>query len=199
MGATLKIRDGAFRDSSTEGYSWDGLRLGAGGRRPGIYEAVVTKPGYKPVEIHGIQAPGDTICHYATPSDIRKVTLHLVSGAPPVRQVRVFPVRQALGVPEWPETMAVYVDANPGVSKEVVWSSSDPKVVKVLPTGVIIPQCRRGGGTAKVIARSVADPRIHGFGIVEVDPIRDSRGLEPAKAREQADECQRRLGRLPKR
>jgi hypothetical protein len=196
-GATLEIRDGTFRDSSK--YSWDGLHLGAGERRPGIYDALITKPWYKSVRIHGIKAPGDTICHYATPSDIRSVTLEVLPGAPPVRQVRVFPPLQALGVPEWPEQMSVYVDAKPGVSQAVSWSSSDTRVVKVLPTGVIIPQCRRGPGTARVIARSVADPRIQGFGIVEVDPIRDTRGLEPREAREIADACQRRLGRTPAR
>ena len=199
IGATLEIRDGTFRDSSKRGDSWDGLHLEAGGRRPGIYDARITRPWYKPVRVHGIKAPGDTVCHYAYPSDMRRVILELHKGAPAVRQVRVFPESQSLGVPEWPEQMSEYVEANPGASHAVSWSSSDTRVVKVLPTGVIIPQCRRNRGTAKVIARSVADPRVHGFGIVEVDPIRDSRGLEPGEARDMADACQRRLGRKPPR
>jgi hypothetical protein len=95
--------------------------------------------------------------------------------------------------------MSVYVEANLGASHAVSWSSTDTRVVKVLPNGVVIPQCRRGRGTAKVIARSVADPRVYGYGIVEVDPIRDTQGLEPKKARDVADSCQRRLGRKPPR
>lgn len=199
IGATLEIRDGTFRDSSKRGDSWDGLHLEAGGGRPGIYDALITRPWYKSVRIHGIKAPGDTVCHYVYRYDVRRVTLELRAGVPAVRYVRVFPESQSLGVPEWPEQMAVYVDANPGASHAVSWSSSDTTVVKVLPTGLIIPQCRRGRGIAKVIARSVADPRVHGFGIVEVDPIRDTQGLEPGKARETADACQRRLGRKPTR
>ena len=199
LGATLEIREGSFRASSEPQYSWDGLHVSAGGNRPGTYEGRVTKPWYRPVEIHGIRAPGDSLCHSAGPTDIRKVTLELLPGAPPVRQILVFPPSSSLGIPGWPETMAAYVDADPEVSTAVTWSSSDTTVVKVLPTGVIIPQCRRGRGIAKVFARSVVNPRVKGSGTVEVDPVRDSRGLGgPSEAIEKVDACQRRLGRFPK-
>ncbi len=195
-GATLEIREKSFRNKS--GGSGDGLHLGAGDGRPGIYEGRVTKPWYKPVTIHAIQAPADTVCHYAVPTDIRKVTLELLPNAPPVRQVLIGSGSWSLGVPDRPEgPIHAFVDADPGVSTEVMWSSTDTTVVKVLQTGVIIPQCRRGRGIARVIARSVVNPQAMGSITVDVDPIRDSRGLSPQAARDKADECQRRLGRIP--
>jgi hypothetical protein len=54
IGATLEIRDGTFRDSSKRGDSQDGLHVEAGGGRPGIYDALITKPWYKSVRVNGI-------------------------------------------------------------------------------------------------------------------------------------------------
>ena len=76
LGTTIVIQQGSFKDSIDGARAaFSDVAVGAGERRPGIYEVRLYKPGYKPVVLHDVKAPGDTICHYATPSDIRDVTL----------------------------------------------------------------------------------------------------------------------------
>ena len=74
-GTTIVIQDGAYRDSVDGSHVLSDLVVGAGGRRPGIYEVRLYKPGYRPVVLHDVRAPGDSLCHYAEPTDIRDVTL----------------------------------------------------------------------------------------------------------------------------
>jgi len=74
-GTTIVIQDGAYRDSVSGTRVLSNLIVGEGERRPGIYEVRLYKTGYQPVVLHDVKAPGDTVCHYAEPTDIRDVTL----------------------------------------------------------------------------------------------------------------------------
>jgi hypothetical protein len=74
-GTTIVIQDGAYRDSVDGAHALSDLMVGAGERRPGTYEVRLYKPGYQPVVLHDVKAPGNSDCHYAEPTDIRDVTL----------------------------------------------------------------------------------------------------------------------------
>lgn len=199
-GASLVIEDGAFRDSVGPTAAWDGLMLGAGERRPGRYTLRVTKPGYHPVTLTGVVArpTGDPRCHYAEDTGRASVTLDLLPGAPVVRSVVVLPDAMGLdGIPGTEHDMAAIVDASPGHSRAVRWSSSDPTLLVVRPTSdstaVVVPQCRSTGGRVTVTATSVADPRMRGRGTVGVGPPNDDPRLGPTAINDLARACLARL------
>ena len=79
IGTTIVIQDGAFKDSVDGSHAVSELHVGAGERRPGRYEVRLYKPGYKPVFLHNVMAPGDEQCHYAEPTDVRKIRLERAS------------------------------------------------------------------------------------------------------------------------
>ena len=74
-GTSIAIQDGSYIDSVDGAHALSDLMVGAGERRPGTYEVRLYKPGYEPVVLHDVRAPGDTLCHYAVPTDIRDITL----------------------------------------------------------------------------------------------------------------------------
>jgi Bacterial Ig-like domain (group 2) len=171
FGTTIVIQDGAFRDSVDGAHPLSELNVGAGERRPGTYQVRLYKPGYKPVALSNVNAPGDTACRYATPSDIRDVTLELLPNAPRVRSIILEPSAIGFGLPNLTEQMRAIVDADSGVTTAVRWSSSDTTVVTVSPTGVVRSQCRTVAGEAIITATSVADPTVRGKASVAVYAI----------------------------
>ncbi|HEV2734244.1 MAG TPA: Ig-like domain-containing protein, partial [Longimicrobiaceae bacterium] len=183
-GTTIVIQEGEFRDSVPGTEAWDELQVGAGERRPGTYQVRLYRPGYHPVVLQGVRAPrtGNPRCNYAEPSDVRRVTLRLLPDAPPVRSVVVRPASTGLGIPGIEMPMTAEVDAAPGVSRAVRWSSSDTTVATVSAAGVVRSQCRRTPGEATITATSVADPRARGQGHVSVYAAAPMRGLDPPAA-----------------
>jgi hypothetical protein len=85
IGTTIVIQEGQFKDSVDGTHALSELLVGAGERRPGVYEVRLYKPGYAQIVLHDVKAPGNSRCHYAEPSDVRDVTLELLPNAPPVR------------------------------------------------------------------------------------------------------------------
>ena len=85
FGTSIVIQDGTFRDSVDGSRPLTELAVGAGERRPGTYQVRLYRPGYKPVVLSNVKAPGVTVCRYAKPSDIRDVTLELLPNASRVR------------------------------------------------------------------------------------------------------------------
>ena len=169
FGTTIVIQDGRFKDSvDGSRAAFSDVAVGAGERRPGTYEVRLYKPGYKPIVLHDVKAPGDTICRYATPSDIREVTLEPLPNAGPVRSVVVLPPAMGLGLPNLTEQMHAIVDADSGVSTAVRWSSSDTMVATVSATGLVRSKCRTAPGEAVISASAVADPRVRGTASVTV-------------------------------
>jgi hypothetical protein len=161
FGTTIVIQDGTFIDS-VSGINGDSLHVGAGNRRPGTYEVRLYKPGYERVVLHDVKAPGDTLCRYALPSDIRKVRLELRPGGPKVRSVVILSSNMSFGLPDLTAQLQAMVDADPGVSTAVTWSSSDTTVATITPTGLLRSRCRRTPGETMITAASVVDPRVRG-------------------------------------
>lgn len=199
FGTTIVIQEGAFRDSVDGAHPVSQLHVGAGERRPGTYQVRLYKPGYKPVVLHNVQAPptGHPRCKYAEPTDIRQVTLTLLPNAPRVRSIIVTPPGMGLGIPGYETPMRAIVDAAPGVSQAVRWTSSDTTVATVSASGVLRSQCRRTPGQATITATSVVDPRVRGTASVTVYAMRpgDERGIAPASARAKVEACLARLGK----
>ncbi|MEW5926143.1 MAG: Ig-like domain-containing protein [Gemmatimonadota bacterium] len=197
IGTTIVIQEGEFRDSVPGTRAWDELRVGAGERRPGTYEVRLYKPGYQPAVLRGVRAPptGNPRCNYAEPSDVRRVTLRPLPDAPPVRSVVVLPPSAGLGAPGIEVPMTAVVDAAPGVSRAVRWSSSDTTVATVTPDGIVRSRCRRTPGEATITATSVAEPRVRGQGRVSVSAATPMPGLHPPEAAAKLEACLESLRR----
>jgi hypothetical protein len=193
IGTTIVIQDGAFKDSVDGAHAVDELHVGAGERRPGQYQVRLHKPGYEPVVLRDVMAPGDEHCRYAEPTDVRKVTLALTSNAPKVRSIVVLPPGMGFGLPDLELQLRAVVDADPDVSQGVRWRSSDTTVATISATGVLRSKCRTTMGEAVITAVSVADPRVRGQARAAVWTS-DTRGLSPDAARKVAD-CLDRLRR----
>jgi hypothetical protein len=196
IGTTIVIQDGAFRDSVDGAHALSELRVGAGERRPGRYEVRLHKPGYRPVILHDVMAPGDEHCRYAEPTDIRKVQLQLLPDAPKVRSIVVLPPGIVFSVPDDSLQLRAVLDADPDVSHAIRWRSSDTTVVTVSETGMLRTKCRATNGRAVVTATSVAHPRVQGqviVGLLRPEP----EVLHPGPGARQARECLERLRRTP--
>jgi hypothetical protein len=196
IGTTIVIRDGAFKDSVDGARALSELHVGAGERRPGRYQVSIYKPGYKPVVLHDVMAPGDEHCRYAEPTDVRKVTLELLPNAPKVRSVVVLPPGMGFGLPDLELQLRAIVDAEPDVSHGVRWTSSDTGVATVSPTGILRSKCRATMGKAVITATSVADARVRGQASVTVWRP-EVRGLAPGAAARNAAACLERLRAAP--
>ena len=192
IGTTIVIQEGAFKDSVDGAHAISELHVGAGERRPGRYEVRLYKPGYKPVILRDVMAPGDARCSYAVPTDIRKVTLEPNSTIPSVRSVIVLPPSMGFGVPEEEFQLRAIVDAESGVSDAVRWTSSDTTVATISVAGVLRTKCRATPGEAVITATSVAEPRVRGRAKVSVWRA-GLRGLGPESAVQNVRECLERL------
>jgi hypothetical protein len=195
LGTTIVIQDGAFKDSVDGSRAIGELHVGAGRGRPGRYEVRLYKPGYRPVVLRDVMAPADDQCLYAFPSDIRKVTLELLPDAPKVRSIVVSPPGVVLGRSDWEKRLRAIVDAEPGVSDAVRWTSSDTTVATISATGVLRSTCRATTGRAVITATSVADARIRGHASVTVVP---PRSYAPTPMTREAAECLQRLRDMPR-
>jgi Bacterial Ig-like domain (group 2) len=178
IGTTIVIQDGAFKDSVDGSHSVGELNVGAGQRRPGRYEVRLYKPGYRPVVLRDVMAPGDEECQYAEPSDVRKVTLELLPDAPSVRSIVVLPPSMGLGLPDLTLELRAVVDADSVVSTAVRWTSSDTTVATISANGLLRSRCRRTTGRAVITATSVADSTVRGHALVGVWPG----GRQPCEA-----------------
>lgn len=193
-GTSVVIEEGAFRDSVDGAHPMDALRVGAGERRPGTYRVRLHRPGYRTAVLEGVRAPpaGDPRCNYAEPADVRRVTLERLPDAPAVRSVVVSPPGLGLGLPDDSLRLDAHVDAAPGVSRALRWSSSDTTVARVSPAGVLRARCRAVPGEAVVRATSVANPGAWGEARVTVLAVQHLSRLEGAPAAEQMADCLRR-------
>jgi hypothetical protein len=162
VGTTIVIQDGAFKDSVDGAHPVDELRVGAGERRPGRYEVRLYKPGYRTIVLRDVMAPGDELCRYAEPSDIRKVTLELLPNAPKVRSIIVLPPGMGFGGAGYSLRLRAVVDADPGISHAVHWRSSDTTVATISSDGLLRTKCRAGTGATVITATSVVDPAVRG-------------------------------------
>ena len=192
IGTTIVIQDGAFKDSVDGTRPRSELHVGAGERRPGRYQVRLYKPGYRPVVLHDVMAPGDEACQYAEPSDVRKVTLELSPDAPNVRSVIVLPPSMGFGLPNLEHQLRAVVDADSGVSTAVRWTSSDTTVATISAAGLLRTACRASTGNAVITATSRMNPRVQGRASVTVWRT-DVRGLRPEQLSPATRECVEKL------
>lgn len=170
-GATVTIRDAEGYKASTMGVGErPGISVGEDGRS-GPFTVEVTKPYHTSVVVENVRAPTG-YCGLTGPAEVA-VTLHLEPGAPLVRQVVVHPGPYGYSG-GFEDRVTAYVEAAPGVSREVVWSSSDTSVMTVTPDGRTRAACRETPGRATLTATSVVDPTRQGSLEVTVGGVSDA-------------------------
>ncbi len=153
IGATVTITKEGYEASSV-GFG-DPLQVYVGDSEGGTFDVKVTKPYYDGATVEDVEVVTDE-CGYGDTVTV-EVTLTLQPDAPPVRQVVVSPSDIGLGGGYSIQETA-YVEADPSVLKEVVWSSDDESVATVSADGTITGVCRDTYGETLITATSVADP-----------------------------------------
>lgn len=157
IGAIVTITGHDGFEASGEGYG-DSLRVAVGESRGGTFDIVATKPWHSPAELKSVKVPEDK-CGVEAPTHVA-LTLPLLPNAPPVRQVVASPGGYGFGWGNLQVTLVAFVEAAPGVSTEVQWSSRDTSVAVVTPGGVLTSRCRDAFGRTWIVAASVPDPSV---------------------------------------
>ena len=138
-GATVTIRDAEGYTASQMGFGENPYISVGEDSRSGPFTVEVTKPYHTSVVFENVRAPTGN-CGLNGPAEVA-VTLRLEPGAPSVRQV-VVPEWSYGFSGGWEDRVIAYVEAAPGVSREVTWSSSDTSVITVTPDGHTKAVCR---------------------------------------------------------
>jgi hypothetical protein len=171
-GATVVARPRGGTASEAKGYG-DSLNIAAG-EEEGTYDVEVTKPYHTSVTVRGVRPKQDG-CGIQEPADV-PVTLTLLPGAPPVRQVVTPPYAHAFGWGGLTAQLTAFVEAAPGVSQAVTWVSRDPGVARITPEGLLTSRCRTAAGNTWVVASSAVDPArsdsVSVWVYADTDPVR---------------------------
>ena len=174
LNATVTLYDGAYQvqASSREDPLTVYTAQDRGGRR---YDIHVTKPYYADVWLRGVDTPGGGCVtgHESKPvTRVVPIVLTLAPGAPAVRSVHLLPPRVLLDRAPYPSvgTFTPYVDANPGVSRAVVWRlTGDTSSVSFdSTTGIVRYRCHARSGVLTIRALSVADSVVVGSAMIAV-------------------------------
>ena len=174
LNATVTLYDGTYRAEASA--REDPLTVYAaadrGGRR---YDIQVSKPYYTDVWVRGVDTPGGGCVtgHESTPvTRVLPVVVALAPGAPAVRSVHLLPPRVLLDRAPYPSvgTFTPYVDADPGVSRAVVWRlTGDTSSVSFDPTtGIVRYRCLARSGSLTIRAISAADSTVVGSADIAV-------------------------------
>lgn len=157
-GATVTIREPGGYEATARGYGDPSeARIGVGDdNRTGPFTVEVTKPYFTSATVDNVRTPAD-LCGLTRSASV-EVTLTLLPGAPAVRQVVIPEGPYVIGGGNLSGTVAAYVEAAPGVSREVTWNSSDPSVITMTPDGRFRTGCLEVEGSTTLTATSVADP-----------------------------------------
>ncbi len=156
VGATVTLRKLFYKKSTIGHGDPDSLHVGVGESETGPFDVYVTKPYYTEVIVKNIYVSTDK-CGISEPARV-KVVLSLLPDAPPVRRVVVQPSGSFYGWGNMKERMFANVVAAPGVSKQIIWSSSDPTVATITPDGLLTTMCPKSGGNTLITAISAVDP-----------------------------------------
>jgi hypothetical protein len=176
IGSTVQIQNTLGYRAASKGYG-DSLRVQVGddGRNVGgTFTVEVTKPYHQTAVLSRVVVPAGP-CGIEAPKVVA-VTLTLLPGAPPIRQVVTIASSYSLAYGNWSETLKGYVEADSGVSQALAWRSSDTDVMTVSVNGVLRTVCRTTSGEAWAIARSVVDTTkrdsVHVFVGADTNPAR---------------------------
>jgi hypothetical protein len=154
IGTTVLIRNRAGYSATEEGYG-DSLRVSVGETEGGTFDVRVTKPWHAAAILSDVKVPADA-CGVERPREVSLVLTRL-PGAPAVRQVVAAPFGYGFGWGNLSAQLVAYVEADPGVSREVEWVSRDSTVARVTRGGNLTSVCRSTPGSTWVVASAVAD------------------------------------------
>lgn len=168
LGARVELSDGSYHELDST--SWSALTVMAADERGGrTYDILVSKPFYNDVIIRNVKTRGGGCVtgHESPPvTSILPVTLTLAPGAPAIRSVHLLPPQAFLDRAPHPTTVTpqIYIDANPGVSRSVIWRIDGDTASASLDTatGRLDYRCLAKNGRLKLIATSVVDSSLSG-------------------------------------
>ncbi|HEX2077523.1 MAG TPA: hypothetical protein VHG08_07430 [Longimicrobium sp.] len=172
IGATVVARPRSGEADARKGYG-DSLTIAAG-EESGTYDVEVTKPYHTSALVRGV-TPKQDRCGVQEPAVV-PVTLTLLPGAPPVRQVVTPPHGYGFGWGGLTAQLTAFVEAAPGVSQAVTWVSRDTTVARITPEGLLTSRCRTSALGTWVVASSAVDPTrsdsVSVWVYADTDPIR---------------------------
>lgn len=151
IGTTAAIRgsDGAVEQGEVD----DTVNIVGERNVAGTYTVTLSRPYYSDVTLNGIKV-FSTGCSVQTTTI--PVTMPLAPGAPPLRALTILG-RDNLYAPGVQIHLVPYFDANPSVSRAVVWTLSDTTLATVDTSGIVTAKCSKAGGTETVTATAVYD------------------------------------------
>jgi hypothetical protein len=119
----------------------------------GTFTVTLSRPYYSTVTLNGIKV-------FSTGCSVRTttvpVTMPLSPGAPALRALTILG-QDFLYQPGVQRHLIAYFDANPSVSRAVVWTLSDTTLATVDASGTVTAKCSKAGGTETVTATAVYD------------------------------------------
>jgi Bacterial Ig-like domain (group 2) len=127
----------------------------------GSWMVSVHRRWYKPVTIRGVRVQEDE-CGLVRPTPLT-VRLEPTPDAPRVREFSVFPASvDGFFVGSWPfyQRYVTFLDAPSSVSREVVWSSSNPAVATIDQSGMLRSVCNRTPARTTLTATLKADSSV---------------------------------------
>lgn len=160
IGATVRIERADGYTDQTWGFGDDPLRVGVGEPVTGVFDVTVSKPYHDGSTVRGVEVRGDPVCGIPSEPGRPQLTVSLRDDAPPVRQVVVPPFSYAFLDGNVTSQTLAQVEADEGVSREVLWVSRDTTVARVSPDGTITSACRSTHGNTFLVASAVADPAV---------------------------------------
>ncbi len=165
LGAVATFSSGG--NSAADSSLSDSLTISGGS--PGLtWDIAVSKRYYLTTVLHGVKAPGRNACNGFGGVNTVPAVLSLAAGAPPVRSVSLIPKDFTLDRTHSQDTLGVVVDANPGLSRAVLWQVfGDTDAVSIDSTmGIVSYRCRVHTGFVQLVARSRVDTTV--FDLVHV-------------------------------
>jgi hypothetical protein len=154
IGSAVTIRKRGYV-LTREGFQ-DSLRvwLEDGHNEDGVFELFAVKPWHEDAYIRRVSVSGDA-CGVVSPTQV-DVTLELLPGAPPVRQVVLNPNAPFLDC-SFSAPLTAHVEADDSVSGAVTWLSRDTAIARVSDGRL---GCSTKPGTTYVLAVAAADPSV---------------------------------------
>ena len=127
--------------------------------QPGSWTVSVQRRWYRPETVRGVQVQEDE-CGPVWPTPMT-VRLKPTPDAPRIREFSLFPSStDGFFVGSWPfyQRYSTFLDAPSAVNRKVVWSSSNPGVATIDPSGMLRSVCSRTPGWTIITATLKADP-----------------------------------------
>jgi hypothetical protein len=159
LGATVTIERADGYAGQGRGFG-DPLRVHVGRSVSGVFDVTVSKPFHRGETVRGVKVQGDARCGIVREPGRPQLTVTLLEGAPAVRQVVLPPIAYGFGDGNITALIPAHLEADAGVSRELLWASRDTAVARVAQDGTVTSACRDAPGSTFVVASAVADPAV---------------------------------------